>query len=231
MTATVNDGQAPNNILTRTFTVTVNACPGISNIPLQATPLDTPTAAVPFTVFDAETAASNLVVSASSRDTTLLPNANIQLSGTGTNRTIQLTPAGGRSGSTTVDLVVRDAHGAAWTNSFVFYVYDMVGRPTMDPLAAQVLNEDFGQYELNLTGISSGTNNPQSLRITAESSAPAIVPAPAVSYTSGQRHRAFDVQLAAGCLRHGYNYADARPASRGGQRLDAHLPAHGQRDQ
>ncbi len=57
---------------------------------------------------DAETAAASLVVSASSSNTTLVPNSSIALGGSGANRTIVLTPANGQSGTTTITLNVSD---------------------------------------------------------------------------------------------------------------------------
>ena len=66
---------------------------------------------MPFTVADAETAAGNLVVTATSSNTTLVPNANIQLNCSGAARTIKVTPVTGKSGAATIDLKVSD--GAA----------------------------------------------------------------------------------------------------------------------
>ncbi len=49
-----------------------------------------------------------LVVSATSSNSTLVPNANIVLGGTGTDRTIAITPAAGQSGTTTITVTVSD---------------------------------------------------------------------------------------------------------------------------
>src|SRR5207248_741109 len=57
ITVTVNDGQPSNNLLTRTFTVTVNAVndpPTISDVADQVILENTPTGPIPFTVGDAE---------------------------------------------------------------------------------------------------------------------------------------------------------------------------------
>ena len=55
---------------------------------------------IAFTVSDAETAASNLVLAVYSSDTNLVPAGNLALSGAGSNRTITITPATNRSGTT-----------------------------------------------------------------------------------------------------------------------------------
>ena len=61
-----------------------------------------------FTIGDNETAADQLTVVASSSNTTLLPNNNIVLGGSGSNRTISLTPAADQTGVSVVTLTVND---------------------------------------------------------------------------------------------------------------------------
>lgn len=61
-----------------------------------------------FTIQDTEIPASSLVVTATSSNTTLLPDANITLGGTGASRTITLTPAAGQWGLTQVTVVISD---------------------------------------------------------------------------------------------------------------------------
>src|SRR5690606_11310687 len=68
----------------------VNTPPTIAPdpIPNQSTTVDTPTAPIAITVGDAETPAGDLVVTASSSNTTLVPVANIVIGGSGANRTL-----------------------------------------------------------------------------------------------------------------------------------------------
>ena len=73
-------------------TTMVDNPPTISDIADQATSEDVPTPAIAFTVGDAETPAASLTVSASSSNTTLVPNENIVFSGSGANRTVAITP-------------------------------------------------------------------------------------------------------------------------------------------
>ena len=56
---TVNDGQSVNNLLIRTFTVTVNAAPVISDIADQMTNENTATGPIAFTISDVETPAAS----------------------------------------------------------------------------------------------------------------------------------------------------------------------------
>src|SRR5262249_53967039 len=66
---TVNDGGTSNNIVARTFTVTVNQVnnpPTISALTNQIVAINTATAALPFTIGDAETPAASLTLTGSS---------------------------------------------------------------------------------------------------------------------------------------------------------------------
>ncbi len=56
--------------------------------------------------------------------------------------------------------------------------------PTLDPVANLTVPEDSGSRSLSLTGITAGPGESQSLTVTATSSNPALIPDPAVSYTS-----------------------------------------------
>ena len=100
-----------------------NTPPGIAAIPDQRVAFNTGSIAVPFFVSDPESQATNLTVIGHSSDQALLPDASIVFSGTGTNRTVTLTPAAGRSGTATVSLTVTDPQGLSQTVSFTFNVF------------------------------------------------------------------------------------------------------------
>ncbi len=85
-----------------------NAPPMISDVMNVSVLRDMMTAPLPVTVSDAETAAAALAVSAVASDATLVPPSSIVLGGSGMNRTIKVTPAPGRTGSTTITLSVSD---------------------------------------------------------------------------------------------------------------------------
>ena len=118
ITVTVNDGQASNNLTTRTFTVTVNAVndpPTITAIPNQTIQQDGSTGALPFTVGDVETAAGGLVVASTSSNPTLVPQTGIAFGGSGSSRSITVTPAAGKTGTATITVSVSD--GSATTDT------------------------------------------------------------------------------------------------------------------
>jgi secreted trypsin-like serine protease len=99
----------------------VNTPPTISKPADVNTPFQTATSPIAFTVGDIETATADLIVSASSSNTTLLPNTGIALGGANANRTIVLTPAAVQSGTTTITLSVSDGQ-ITTTSTFVLTV-------------------------------------------------------------------------------------------------------------
>jgi PAS domain S-box-containing protein len=109
---TTNSGSGTFDYGPARFKVTVNnVAPTISVVSNQGTDEDDPTDAIPFTVGDAGTAADELAVSASSSNTTLVPNSNINLGGSGANRTVTVTPASNRFGTTDFAYTVSDGNG------------------------------------------------------------------------------------------------------------------------
>jgi hypothetical protein len=92
-----------------------NEPPTISAIAAQTTTQDTPTRAIPFTISDAETIASNLTVYATSADPTLVPTNNIVFGGSDSVRTVTLTPMPGATGTVAITVFVSD--GSLLTNT------------------------------------------------------------------------------------------------------------------
>jgi hypothetical protein len=104
---------------TATVTVTVrniNDPPTITPIPNQTIDEDGSTGALSFTVGDEETAPADFSVTAGSSNTTLVPNANLALGGSGANRSITVTPAANQNGSTTIKVTVSDGEASASTS-------------------------------------------------------------------------------------------------------------------
>lgn len=98
--------------------------PAISTVPDQVIHENTATAVLPVTISDAQTVSSNLMLTASSSDVVLAPLANIVLGGSGSNRTVQVTPAAFQSGAATISLIVNNGQpiAATATNSFLLTV-------------------------------------------------------------------------------------------------------------
>ncbi|HEY5914250.1 MAG TPA: Ig-like domain-containing protein, partial [Verrucomicrobiae bacterium] len=85
-----------------------NTAPTITTIASQTVAAGTSTGPLAFTVGDAQTAASSLTVSGTSSSVTLVPNSNIVFGGSGSGRTVTVTPASGQSGTATITLTVSD---------------------------------------------------------------------------------------------------------------------------
>lgn len=98
-----------------------NTPPSIGALPDFATAVGTPIT-IPFTVSDAQTSAGSLLVGFGSSNTTLVPTQNFSFGGGGANRTVKITPAAGRSGTTTITLIVQDGGGLTGSRSFTLSV-------------------------------------------------------------------------------------------------------------
>jgi hypothetical protein len=188
LTVTLNDGQSLNNTIARTFTVTVaevNDAPTISSIADQTISEGNSTTALPFLVGDVETAASNLTLSASSSNLSVIPNANVVFGGSGANRTVTVNPAALAFGTAMITVQVQDGSGAIATESFLITVNAVNQAPTLGSLANVILVEDTTPQTISLVGISSGaTNESDTLTVTASSSNLGLIPTPTISYTS-----------------------------------------------
>ncbi|HAL93058.1 MAG TPA: hypothetical protein DCM68_08565, partial [Verrucomicrobia bacterium] len=77
---------------------------------------------VPFTVDDPETAADSLTVTATSGNTTLIPNANLFPMGSGASRTVRIMPVPGLTGTANITISVQDADGGVSTRTFAVAV-------------------------------------------------------------------------------------------------------------
>lgn len=102
------DGYATNTQVIRVNVGYVNQAPTISAISNQTVDVSTVLANVPFQISDAETDAASLTLSATSANAALIPSTNVVFGGSGTNRTLSLTPLVGRTGTTMVSVAVSD---------------------------------------------------------------------------------------------------------------------------
>lgn len=116
----------------RSFTLNVlpaNTSPVMAGLVNTNTLVNTPVT-VPFTIGDAESAASSLILSSNSTYTSIVPLSGISFGGSGSNRTVTITPAADQIGVAAIRVTVSD--GALSTNmtfsvmvtptpSFIFY--------------------------------------------------------------------------------------------------------------
>lgn len=106
------------------FTISggTNSAPTVSDVTNKLMSMNTSSGSIAFTIGDAQTAAANLTVAASSSNTTLVPNSRITLGGSGANRTVSISPTLGQFGQTTISLDVTDTDGITTRETFVLFV-------------------------------------------------------------------------------------------------------------
>ncbi|MEO5803478.1 MAG: reprolysin-like metallopeptidase, partial [Verrucomicrobiota bacterium] len=92
-----------------------NSPPVITSVSNQITDEDVPLSGISFTVSDAETAANALIITTNSSNTNLVANSGLAISGTGTNRSLAITPLLNQSGNSTITISVSD--GQSTTNT------------------------------------------------------------------------------------------------------------------
>ena len=127
--------------------------PTVSAISGQSTNEDTGLGPIAFTVGD-DGGAGSLVVTATSSNTALVPNASIAIGGSGANRTLTITPAlnansSANGGPATIAVSVFDG-GSTVTTTFSLTVAAVNDAPTIGLPAPQSLAED---GSLTLSGV------------------------------------------------------------------------------
>ena len=183
---TANGGVDTSAVQTFTITVTSpNTAPTISNIANQTINEDGNTGAVTFTIGDAQTP-NSLVVTATSSNTTLVPNANITFPDTtGTGRSLLVTPAANQNGTSTITVTVSDGSLTA-TDTFVLTVNAVNDAPSFTVGPNQSAPASSGAKSIAgwATALSSGPNESQTLDfIVSFTNAGLFTVAPAVSAT------------------------------------------------
>ncbi len=109
---------------TDSFVLTINSvndAPTISNILDNIIFEGTNTGVISFTVGDAE-GVNSLTITKASSDISLVPASNIVLGGSGTSRTVVITPAANLRGSSIITLTARDSGGLSAIDSFTVRV-------------------------------------------------------------------------------------------------------------
>jgi hypothetical protein len=200
VTLTVSDGT---NTASSTFSLTVqapppNTPPTISAIGAQTVTSDQSTAAIPFTISDAETAAANLTLGKSSSSTTLVPTANIVFGGSGASRTVTVTPAVGKFGTATITVTVSDGTNTA-NSAFTFTVQAPAPNtdPTISAIAAQTTTSGQTTAAIPFT-IGDAETTAASLTLSATSSSTTLVPTANIVFGGSGASRTVTVTPVAG---------------------------------
>ena len=145
------------NILSDPAALLVTGPPFLSTISDLVIDEDISTGAIPFTVLDFDTPAISVNVTAESSNPTLVPASGIALVGSGSVRSIRITPATNQSGTATISLTALDTTGASTTNRFLLTV-----RPVVDTI--QIVTQPRSSV--------AATGSVASLTVTANSTLP-----------------------------------------------------------
>ena len=107
------------------FRVEPNTAPLLSTIANRVIAKSSTTGTIPFFVDDLQTGSAAVALSATSSNVALVPNGSVVLGGSGTSRTISITPLVGQTGITTITLNASDSWLASTTSFTVTVLTDM----------------------------------------------------------------------------------------------------------
>ncbi len=169
--------------------------PTISDIGNRSTTVNTPTAAIPFTVGDPDTPLGNLTLSGGSSNTLLVPTNNIAFGGSGSNRTVTVTPAAGQTGTSTITVTVSDGANSA-SDTFLLTVSAVNTPPTITGVANQSINEDTPTAALSFT-VGDAETAAGSLTLSGDSSNTGVAPTNNIVFGGSGANRTVTVSPAA----------------------------------
>src|SRR5260221_2989766 len=128
-----------------------------------------------------------LTVTATSNNPALIPNPAVSYTSPNTTGSLTYTPVANASGSAIITVTVTDDGGGTntFSRTFTVNVTSVNDSPTLDAIPdPPTIAEDAALQTVNLTGISAGGGESQTLTVTALSHNTGLVPNPTVSYTS-----------------------------------------------
>jgi hypothetical protein len=188
---TVNNAGASNNTVVRSFTVTVNPVNYAPTLdPIGNLTINENAGLQTVNLTGISSGASNQVqtlsVTATSSDPSLVPNPTVNYTSPNSTGTLTFTPAASVSGSSTIVVTVNNGGLSNNTvvRSFTVTVNAVNYPPTLDPISDLTIDENSGTQTVDLTGISSGSAQNQTITVTAYSSNPNLIPNPNINYTS-----------------------------------------------
>lgn len=103
-----------------------------------------------FSVDDSDTPLDSLKITAASSNTSLVPNGNLVIAGTGASRTLKITPAPNLYGDVKISLSVSDG---AYSDSteFTLTVISVPDAPVITPISSPRITEEGVELKVNVT--------------------------------------------------------------------------------
>ncbi|MBT5269029.1 MAG: hypothetical protein HOL70_06235, partial [Candidatus Marinimicrobia bacterium] len=130
-----DDTSDSNQSVVKISVLPINDHPTIGAVLGQSTSEDVAINSIPFTVEDIDNNTSDLTMSGTSLNTSLVPHGNIVFDGSGLDRTVTVTPAANQHGTANITLTVSDGHLDAST-TFTLTVAPQSDLPTISGSAA-----------------------------------------------------------------------------------------------
>ena len=192
ITVTVNDGGRTNNLVTKTFLVTVNAVNqpptlnAISNVSINQ---NAPAKTVVLSGISSGAANENqtLKITATSSNPALIPAPTVNYTSPDATGALTFTPAFNLTGTAIITVTLTDEGtiNGAMTKTFLVTVNPVNQPPTLNALNNLKVTENATAQTVLLSGITSGAaNEKQILKVTATSSNPGLISNPSVGYVS-----------------------------------------------
>jgi len=151
-----------------------NIAPTVNNVANLAINQGGTAGPLAVTLFDADNAETSLVLTATSSNTTLVPNGNISFGGSGGNRTVTIVPAANRSGSSIITLTVSDGK-LTDTDTFTLTVNPVNDAPTITAIPAQGITVNTSTVAIPFT-VGDTETPAASLTVSGSSSNTTLVP-------------------------------------------------------
>lgn len=199
ITITVKDlsGQTNSTSFLVTTPVVCNGTTTISALPNQVTPPNKATSALPFKVADGCDQIATLTVAGRSSNQTLVPDANIVFGGTGMNRTVIITPAKNKSGTTIIIITATSfAPVGASTSASTSFTLTVAapGPPTISSIPNQT--SYVGELENRILTFSIGNDaeDGASLMLSAQSSNQSLIPDKGIVFSGSGTRRTLLIQ-------------------------------------
>jgi hypothetical protein len=186
ITVTANNGEPANNLVSRSFTVTIH--------PVYLAPT---LAAISDVTIDEGAAAQTISLSGispgsgqavtfttSSSNPALIAPPTISYSSPDATGTLSFKPEANAAGSAVITVTANNGEisNNIVSRSFTVTVNPVYTAPTLSPIADISLKGNAGTQTVALSGISTGSG--QAVTLSATSSDPSLIPAPVVNYTS-----------------------------------------------
>jgi hypothetical protein len=197
VTATATDSSAGTSEFSQTVRVTPgrnNATPTLNAIDNLTISEDGGQMVIVTGISAGGNESQSLRLTAVSNNPALIPHPLVTYASPDAAGTLYLIPLPDQSGTATITVTVEDAgldgnlgtpnDNATFSRTFNVTVTPVNDQPTLNAINNLTISEGAGQQTVGVTGISAGGNESQSLRLTAVSNNPALIPHPLVTYAS-----------------------------------------------